>query len=71
MLVYIYDGLHRMPALCSQSLGLSVRKGRDLLQHRQPSTDRQKIFTGDYVGDPYSWAKFGASPSMSVVYANG
>ena len=29
------------------------------LQNRHPLPDRQKIVTGDYVGDPYSCAKFG------------
>ena len=34
------------------------------LQNRHPSTDHQKIVTGDYVGDSYSCAKYGANPSM-------
>jgi len=29
-------------------------------QNRHPSTDHQKIVTGDYVGDPYSCAALGA-----------
>jgi len=33
------------------------------LQNRHPLTDRQKFVTGDYVGDPYSCAKFGTHPS--------
>ena len=32
-------------------------------QNRHPSTDHQKIVTGDYVGDPYGFAKFGANLS--------
>jgi len=72
MLVYIYDGLHRMPALCSQSLGFSVRKGRFWRSAASTTLNQSpKNFTGDYVGDPYSCAKFGATPSMSGVSENG
>ena len=38
----------------------------DPLQNRHPLTDRQKIVTGDYVGDPYSCAKFGAYPTRQM-----
>ena len=31
-----------------------------------PLTDHQKFVTGDYVGDPFSCAKFGAHPSTGV-----
>jgi len=33
------------------------------LHNRHPLTDRQKHVTDDYVGDPYSCAKFGAYQS--------
>jgi len=33
------------------------------LQNRHPSTDHQKIVTGDYVGDHYGCDKLGAYPS--------
>jgi len=32
-------------------------------QNRYTSTDHQEIVTGDYVGDPYSYAKLGAHKS--------
>jgi len=38
----------------------------DPLQNRHPSTDHLMIVTGDYVGDPYSCAEFGAHPSAGV-----
>jgi len=31
-----------------------------------PLTDRKKCVTGDYVGDPYSCAKFGAHPPLEA-----
>jgi len=34
----------------------------------QPIT--KKFVTGDYVGDPYSYAKLGAHPSTGVLWAN-
>ena len=36
------------------------------LQNRHPLTDRQKLVTGDYVGDPCIGAKFGAHPSTGA-----
>ena len=33
------------------------------LQNRHPLPIAKKFVTGDYVGDPYSCAKFGAQPS--------
>jgi len=36
-----------------------------------PLNDRQKIITGDYVGDLYSCAKFGSNPSTGGFCANG
>jgi len=41
------------------------------IDSRHPSTDHQKIVTDDYVGDPYSCAKFGAHPSKGGFWANG
>jgi len=41
------------------------------LQNRHPLTDRQKIVTGDYVGDPYSCAKFGAHPTTGASVRTG
>ena len=38
----------------------------DAIQNRHPSTDHQKIVTGDYVGGPYSCAKFGAYPPLGA-----
>jgi len=35
-------------------------------QNPHPLTDNQKIDTGDYIGGPYSCAKFGANPSMGA-----
>jgi len=43
----------------------------DPLQNRHPLTDRQKIVTGDYVGNPYSCATFGEQPSTAGFWANG
>jgi len=40
-------------------------------QNKHPSTDHQKIGTGDYVGGPYGCAKFGANPSTGGFWANG
>jgi len=40
-------------------------------QNKHPFTDHQKIGTGDYVGGPYGWAKFGANLSMGGFWANG
>ena len=40
------------------------------LQNRHPLTDPQKIVTGDYVGNPYSCAKFGAHPPLRGFWAN-
>ena len=39
----------------------------DPLQNRHPLTDHQKTVTGDYVGDPYSCAKFGAHPPLGFL----
>jgi len=36
----------------------------DPIQNKHPLTDHKKIGTDDYVGGPYSCAKFGANPSM-------
>ena len=36
------------------------------IRTRQPIT--KKFVTGDYVGDPYGCAKFGANPSMGGEY---
>jgi len=41
------------------------------LQNRHPLTDRQKIVTGDSVGDPYSCAKFAAYPPLGGFWAMG
>ena len=43
----------------------------DHLQNRHPLTDRQKFVTGDYVGDPYMYVKFGANPSTAGFCENG
>jgi len=43
----------------------------DPLQNRHLSTDHQKFVTGDYVGDPYSYAKLGAHPSTGDFWAHG
>jgi len=40
-------------------------------QNRHPSTDHQKIITGDYVGDSYSCAKLGAHMSTGGFWAHG
>jgi len=34
-------------------------------------TDHQKFVTGDYDGNPYGFAKFGANPSMDSFWVNG
>lgn len=41
-------------------------KLHDLLQDRQPLTDRQTFVAGDYVGDPYIFAKFDGNPSTAA-----
>jgi len=41
------------------------------LQDLHPSIDHQKFVIGDYSGDPYSCAIFGAHPSTGGFWANG
>ena len=41
------------------------------LQDVHPSIDHQKFVIGDYSGDPYSCAIFGAHPSTGGFWANG
>jgi len=41
------------------------------LQNRHPQPITKKFVTGDYVGDPYSYAKLGAHPSTGVFWAHG
>jgi len=36
-----------------------------------PRPITKKFGTGDYVGGPYGFAKFGANPSMGGFWANG
>jgi len=43
----------------------------DPLQNRYPQPITEKIVTGDYVGDPYRCAEFGAHPPAGVFWANG
>ena len=43
----------------------------DHTQNPHPLTDHQKIGTGDYIGDPYGYAKSGVNPSTSSFWAIG
>ena len=67
---------HRLRGSASPVLtatGFVNGKGQISTPHRidTPQPITKKFVTGDYVGDPYGYAKLGAYPSKGVFWAHG